>query len=83
MVSAMAVNAGCHGSRYILMATSVQKRIPPGEFEFERVGAGEHWLRIAVEEAPLPFGLEDESPRSLIVPIRGIGRLDFGLVEIE
>ena len=54
-----------------------------GEFEFERVGAGEHWLRIAVEEAPLPFGLEDESPQSLIVPIRGIGRLDFGLIEIE
>ena len=54
-----------------------------GEFEFKRVGAGEHWLRVAVEEAPLPFGLEDESPRSLIVPIRGTGRLDFGLVEIE
>ncbi len=54
-----------------------------GEFEFERVGAGEHWLRIAVEEAPLPFGLEDESPQSLIVPIRGIGRIDFGLIEIE
>jgi hypothetical protein len=54
-----------------------------GRFEFYPVPAGEHFLRVAVEDAPLRWGLDDESARSVIVPIRGVGRLYFGLINLS
>ena len=54
-----------------------------GRFEFWPVRAGQHYVRVAVEDAPLPWGLDDEAPRAVLVPVRGDGRIDFGLVNLN
>jgi hypothetical protein len=54
-----------------------------GRFSFSTVPAGEHSVSIAVEDLPLPWGLEDETPRSLIVPVRSNSVVDFALTRIS
>ena len=54
-----------------------------GEFEFWPVSGGDHVITILVEEVPLPWGLEDEAPRKIIVPVRGRATVDFGLVKLD
>jgi hypothetical protein len=53
-----------------------------GRFVFPLVSAGRHRVRIVVERLPLPWGLDDESPRELTVEIRADARLDIGLTRI-
>jgi hypothetical protein len=53
-----------------------------GRFVFPLVAAGRHRLRIVIERLPLPWGLDDESPRELVVEIRTDARIDIGLTRI-
>ena len=50
-----------------------------GRYVFDPVSAGEHDVTLAQEDLPLPWGLLDESPRSISVSVRSTTELDFGL----
>lgn len=54
-----------------------------GAFSFDPVSAGEHTLSIAVEDLPLPWGLDDERPQSVYVKPRGESVHDFALTRIN
>ena len=54
-----------------------------GRYEFEPVPTGRHELRLAVWDAPLPWGLDDDKPVEVTLPVRGQIELDFNLVEIN
>ena len=53
-----------------------------GRFTFPLVPAGRHRVRIVIERLPLPWGLDDESPREAEVRVREDSRLEIGLVRI-
>jgi len=53
-----------------------------GRFEFEPVPTGAHSLRLSVEQVPLPWGLLDESPRKVDVPLRDAATLEVPLSRI-
>jgi len=53
-----------------------------GRYTFNTVPAGEHAVSIAVEDLPLPWGLDDESPRTVSVAVREDAVVDFGLTRI-
>jgi hypothetical protein len=46
------------------------------------VQAGEHEVSIAVEDLPLPWGLEDDRPQPVTVTVRGVADIDFTLTRI-
>jgi hypothetical protein len=54
-----------------------------GRFEFEPVPVGQHNVSIAVEDLPLPWGLDDESPRPLSVNIRERTSVSIPLVRYD
>jgi len=54
-----------------------------GRFEFWPVASGEHHVSIGIEDIPLPWGLEEEMPRRVDVPIRGEGEIDFALIRLN
>ena len=54
-----------------------------GRFTFALVPSGDHRVAIVVERVPLPWGLEDESPRVVKVEVREDIRLDIGLKRIS
>jgi hypothetical protein len=54
-----------------------------GRFEFLPVPVGPHSLRLAVERVPLPWGLLDDAPRKLEVPLRDAATIDLPLVKIS
>ncbi len=54
-----------------------------GRFEFLPVPVGPHSLRLAVERVPLPWGLLDDSPRKLEVPLRDAATVEMPLVKIS
>jgi hypothetical protein len=54
-----------------------------GAFSFDPVSAGEHTLSIAVEDLPLPWGLDDERPQSVYVKPRGEAVHEFALTRIN
>ena len=45
--------------------------------------AGEHSLSLAIEDLPLPWGLDDETPRPITVYVRGEAVMVFGLTRID
>jgi hypothetical protein len=53
-----------------------------GRYSFSAVQAGEHAAAIAVEDLPLPWGLEDDAPVSVTVTVRGVADIDFALTRI-
>ena len=53
-----------------------------GRFAFPLVPAGRHRVRIVIERLPLPWGLEDETPREVSVDVRTESRVDIGLTRI-
>jgi hypothetical protein len=55
---------------------------PDGRFSFPLVPAGRHRLRIVIERLPLPWGLDDETPREVEVRVREDSRVDIGLTRI-
>ena len=56
---------------------------PEGRFEFSTVATGEHRVSIALEDVPLPWGLEDETAVRISVSARGETRVDFGLIRLD
>jgi hypothetical protein len=54
-----------------------------GRFEFLPVPVGAHSLRLAVERVPLPWGLLDDAPRKLEVPLRDAATIEVPLVKIS
>lgn len=54
-----------------------------GEFAFWPVSAGNHYLTIALQDVPLPWTLEDDPPRKVVVPIRGQVEARFALVRLN
>ena len=54
-----------------------------GKFEFWPVASGDHYISIGIEDAPLPWGLEDESAKQVYVPIRGESEIDFALIKLN
>jgi len=54
-----------------------------GRFEYWPVSAGEHTVQIGIEDAPLPWGLDDESPQNVLVPVRATTVIDFPLTRIN
>jgi hypothetical protein len=53
-----------------------------GRYTFNAVAAGEHAVSIAVEDLPLPWGLEDDMPQPLTVTVRGVAEVNFALTRI-
>jgi hypothetical protein len=56
---------------------------PDGRYSFPLVPVGRHRLRLIVERVPLPWGLEDDTPRELEVGMRADARLDIGLQRVS
>lgn len=54
-----------------------------GEFFYDPVPAGEHSLSLAVEDIPLPWGLDDETPRTVYVRPRAEITREFALTRIN
>jgi hypothetical protein len=54
-----------------------------GQYTFWPVSGGQHFVIIGVEDAPLPWGLIDAKPRSVLVPVRGTAEGDFALVKLN
>lgn len=54
-----------------------------GRFTFSTVPAGDHSVSVAVEDLPLPWGLEDETPQSLVVSVRQNSVVNFALMRIN
>jgi len=53
-----------------------------GRYSFSTVQAGEHAVSIAVEDLPLPWGLEDDVPQPVVVTVRGVADVNFALTRI-
>ncbi len=54
-----------------------------GVFEFWPVPTGEHDIIIGLEDVPLPWTLDDESPRKIEVFNRDDTTIDFPLVKLN
>ena len=54
-----------------------------GRYTFRNVPAGTHTVSVAVEDLALPWGLEDETPRSVEVSVRQDSAVDFALTRIN
>jgi hypothetical protein len=54
-----------------------------GRFAFRAITAGRHTLRLLNEKLPLPWSVEDETPREIFVPLRGEVAVDVPLVRIR
>ncbi len=73
---------GAPGVAVTLNSRSVQVTDSSGRYQFGLVGSGEHRLSVAVERVPLPWGLQDESPRPVRVEVRAGTRVDIPLNRI-
>jgi hypothetical protein len=54
-----------------------------GEFTFWPVAGGQHLVTLGVEDVPLPWGLADDKPARVTVPVRGTGEIDFALIKLN
>ena len=54
-----------------------------GRYTFRSVPAGEHSVSVAMEDLPLPWGLEDETPQTVVVTVRQNSAVDFALTRIN
>ncbi len=54
-----------------------------GRFEYRPVPTGSHHVRLAVEDLPLPWGLDDESPVQVEVRVRQTAEVNFPLVRLD
>jgi hypothetical protein len=54
-----------------------------GRYKFEPVYTGTHRVSIEVSELPLPWGLHDETPRSVNVGLRAPGIANFAVSRID
>ena len=54
-----------------------------GHFEFRPVPSGAHSLRLALENVPLPWGLDDERPKTVVVDPRATSQFDYALIKLN
>lgn len=54
-----------------------------GRFTFGPVGSGSHTISVTVERVPLPWGLLDEAPRRVSVPLRGESVVEIPLNKLN
>ncbi len=54
-----------------------------GRFEIFPVATGEHMVSIALEDVPLPWGLDDEAPQTVQVSVRREEQVAFPLVRLN
>ena len=54
-----------------------------GRFTFSTVPAGEHAVSVAVEDLPLPWGLDNETPQPVTVSVRHNSEVNFALTRIN
>lgn len=54
-----------------------------GRFEYRPVPSGGHHVRLAVEDLPLPWGLDDETPTPVDVRVRQTTEVNFPLVRVD
>ena len=54
-----------------------------GRYSFVPVPSGEHQLSVALEELPLPWGLDDEAPRAVNVGVRETREVNFALQRFD
>jgi hypothetical protein len=54
-----------------------------GRYYYSPVPTGTHEIAILTEELPLPWGLDDETPRQVRVSFRDTARMDFALVVMD
>jgi len=54
-----------------------------GIYSFSPVPAGEHSVRVLMDNLPLPWGLDDERPRQLGIRFRQDTDIDFPLIIIQ
>lgn len=54
-----------------------------GEYTFWPVSGGQHVVTIGVGDVPLPWGLGNDQPIQVMVPIRGTSEVDFGLIKLN
>ena len=54
-----------------------------GRFEFGPVGTGAHTITLTVDRVPLPWGLLDETPRRVNVPLRGESMIEIPLNKLN
>ena len=73
---------GAPGVQVILDERQAAVTDNDGRFQFSLVPAGTHRLRPLVERVPLPWGLQDDSPREVRLDVRGDARMDIGLTRI-
>ena len=50
-----------------------------GRFQFDPTPTGDHTINAVVDNVPLPWGLRDETPRRVSVPLRGENYLEIPL----
>lgn len=74
---------GAPGITVFLERRQAQVTDREGRFTFPLVPSGNRSLSIAIDRVPLPWGLADESPRTVEVPVRGEGRIEIGLSRIS
>ena len=73
---------GAPGVVVVLDGRGTQTTDKDGRYRFGIVGAGAHAIAVSVERVPLPWGLQDESPRPVQVEVREGARVDVGLSRI-
>jgi hypothetical protein len=54
-----------------------------GRYTFVPVPSGLHEVSVALEDLPLPWGLDDEAPRSVEVGVRKTGEVNFALQRLD
>ncbi|MEJ2059760.1 MAG: hypothetical protein P8Y64_04660 [Gammaproteobacteria bacterium] len=54
-----------------------------GRFSFEPVPTGPHMVQIAIQDVPLPWGLEKNDRFKVSVPVRGTAELPIPLVKLN
>lgn len=77
-----ATERGVPGIAVYLDRRQTQVTDREGRFNFALVPSGARSITIALDRVPLPWGLADESPHAVEVPVRGDGRIDIGLTRV-
>lgn len=77
-----ATERGAGGVVLLLNGRFPQTTDRDGRYAFPLVPAGAYRITVLPERVPLPWGLADETPRSVMVGVRQDARLDVGLTRI-
>ena len=74
---------GAPGVTVYLDGRFAQSTDSEGRFEFAPTPTGDHTVSVVLENVPLPWGLLEESPRKISVPLRGEGLIEIPLIRLN